>query len=721
MLPWLYCALALCYGAPLSHAQSRSAKKQAMQLQDQHQHCASIAVLESYLSSRPSDAEAIYLLAKAEFECNQLEKAVSHLTTLIASNKKQDPTHVRLLARCYQHQHLFALAISQYKQYLRISEAKRDPTRSWVVNEIKRCASGLAHLRSRENLIVENMGTYVNSPYDDFGPVESPNVPGRVYFSTMRQGKVKDRFDQNGQLVASHQSHDSDMMSTEVVSGAWSTASALNEALNTSQNELLADFSRDGAVAIFQRGAGLDDLRFHVDTFASDTQEPEGTAWQHSPFLADEHVRGVHLFTDSVMIFASDRSGGYGGYDLYLAIRAGQGWQQVENLGPAINSPYDEITPFLTANGRTLYWSNNGLGSMGGFDIFCSTFDEQALGWAPAANLGRPINSAADDIYYRLSTDGLRAYFSSSRKVGKGGQDLYASYFGQAKSSQLERPVPSIFYEIGDFQLFSEGMVDPQRQGEQVSEDLAQFEVPSLIYRADEVVITPQNEKKLEKIVGFLKTYPHVSLEILSHSDQSLVSNFDLFFSMKRAEQVAQYLIEDGVKPSSLYLKGYGGSYPYAKNAIDGRENETGRFFNRRIDFRVHQSDLVPIEVTYDLPEISPAHADVAWPAFHQLRSGLYYRVQFVSLDQLYKGDLIGRYPDPSIEKEPESSEYHYLSGAFKIFEEALHHLGQVKKEGFDHARIIPYLDGLRIDKTAITQELVTNHPDLKNFVLYSN
>ena len=625
-----------------------------------------------------------------------------------------------MLGRSYHHKHLFKDAIRYYKQYLTQSTVKND-RRQEVVNDIKRCAEGIRHEFASDRVFLENMGTSVNSQYDDFSPVASPNVDSRIYFTSNRNLKVTDHFSDAGALVGSTQSHDCDMFATEIDNGAWSAAFPLNEELNSNQHEILQDFSEDGTIVYFTKGPSYGDVTFYLDSFNNEEQAPEGVTWNTSIFDKDEQLRGFNLFADSILIFSSNRGGGLGGYDLYICAKKSDGWTDAINLGPNINGPFDEITPFMALDGRTLYLSSNRLNSIGGHDVFKSRFNEKVNRWDIPQNLSMPINSAGDDVHFRLSNNGLSAHFNSDRKSGKGGQDLYAIYFKSPVQEQLLRSTPLIFYMVKDFQLFSESLMGNGRgNDDQIPEMLeSEWDLTSILYREDDQILTEKNKPKLDLLAGFLKTYPHLKLEILSHSDQSAVSNFDLFFSTKRAEEAAEYLIANGISPDIISIKGFGGSYPYALNLIKGKDNKAGRFFNRRLDFQLTGTDKLPLKINQVLPTIAEAQMDGALPSFYDRRRALYYRIEFATLDQLFKGDLIGRYPDPAIEKSIGKTNYHYTSGIFSSFAKALKHLAEIKAEGFDSASIIPYVTGQRLTPKEIEEDLLTQYPDLKEFVLY--
>ncbi len=702
-----------------SHAQDKDLRREAFELFDLNRMFEAEPRLRLYCKNQPKDAEAQYRWAESLYQTNKLDQAITQLRSLKNTNKRYAAKATFLLARAHHHKHFFADAIKYYKEYLTLTDT-RNTRRAQAVNDIKRCAQGLSYSLPSDQVFLENMGLNVNTTFDDFAPISSPNVESRIYFTSNRSMKVKDRFSDEGSLITSTQNYDCDMFATEIENGAWSTAFPLNEDLNTEQHELLQDFNRDGMVAFFVRGSSYDQVSFYVDSFANDTQEAVGVPWAQLGLKPQEQVRGIHFFSDSTILFSSNREDGFGGFDLYISILGAEGWTEPINLGREINGPFDEITPFMTKDGRTLYFSSNRLTSIGGHDVFKSRFNERSLQWGEPSNLSIPINSAANDVHYRLTSNGQTANFSSDRKTGKGGQDLYAVYFKKPVQEQLVRSMPSIFYMVKDFQLFSEQLVaDGSSPASQSPVLESQWDLKSILYREDDQILTTQNKPKLDQLVRFLKTYPHVKLEILSHSDQSSVSNFDLFFSIKRAESVAGYLAASGVNPEHLFLKGFGGSYPYTLNAIGGQDNKAGRFFNRRIDFKILNADQLPIEVNEALPEVASAQHDPRLAQFYSKRRGLYYRVEFAILDQLFKGNLIGKYPDPCIEKRAGETNYRYSSGIFSSFALALQHLAEIKAEGFDDCKIIPYEHGVRLGLEEIDDAKIDLYPDLQEFMLY--
>ncbi len=671
----------------------------------QFEKAASIYAVEA--QKNPKDHHLSYRWAATLFELNRLDQSIEILKAVAKATKRAPAKVYYLMAQTYHHQHQYGKAIVNYKRYLSAGLQKKSD-RLRAIHNIERCASGMKYDYRRNDVFVENMGAAVNTPYDEIRPVESPNYDSRIYFSSLQAHPDVDAEANVGE-------HNFDMYSTEIINGAWSEAFSLNDRLNTAQHEFLQHFSEDGMVAFFARGTGLQSMALYVDTFSLENNSSSGTL-RTVPIDPPDLIQGIYYYSDSLLIYSSDRPGGSGGYDLYYCLQRNGQWLGPINFGETINSSFDEVSPYLAKDGRTLFFSTNNLKSMGGFDVFQSTFDDKILNWSEPTNIGTAINSAGDDLYYLPSKNGFMAYFSSDRKSGQGGYDIYTAYYQVRQSAHLTKSVPPLFYDVEGFRLFSESLIEVDPRTNTV-EAFSRFTIPTLLYKNDQV-LAPQNLTKLKTITGLLKTYPHLNLEIVCHSDQKTVSNFDLFFSILRAEEVQEYLISSGIKATSIYMKGLGGNYPLVKNELEGKINPTAKFYNRRIDLRIHNGRQLPLEIIYDQPQVSDAMSDEAATSYYQMVTGLSYRVQFAVTDQLFKGDVIGKYADPCVEKNPGSTDYFYCSGIFSSFEGALQHLTSIKEEGLQ-ANIIAYMDGLRLAAGQIDEKLLASYPDLSNYSMY--
>jgi Tol biopolymer transport system component len=197
--------------------------------------------------------------------------------------------------------------------------------------------------------------------------------------------------------------------------------------INTETNDACVAISPDGQRMIVYRTTanGLSgDL--YLSTLTA------GNRWSQ-PTLMPQEINSPYLeasacfSNDTVDIyFSSDRPGGYGGKDLYRLRRLPNGkWSQPYNLGRKINTRYDEDAPFLHPDGVTLYFSSKGFNSMGEYDVFRSTLNENRTDFMEAENLGYPINGPGNDIFFVVSADGQRGYYSSSKKDSYGDVDIY--------------------------------------------------------------------------------------------------------------------------------------------------------------------------------------------------------------------------------------------------------------------------------------------------------
>jgi hypothetical protein len=168
--------------------------------------------------------------------------------------------------------------------------------------------------------------------------------------------------------------------------------------------------------------------------------------WQQPEIMTQQINSESHEPSASIapggqeVYFTSDRPGGFGGRDLYRIRRLPNGqWSLPLNLGPNVNTPFDEDAPFIHSDGTTLFFSSNGHNTMGGYDIFKTVLTDYDMnGWAVPENMGYPLNTVNDDIYFCLSEDGHTGYFSSERAEGMGMQDIYQVTF---PNTQLDHMV----------------------------------------------------------------------------------------------------------------------------------------------------------------------------------------------------------------------------------------------------------------------------------------
>ncbi|OJJ22315.1 hypothetical protein BKI52_06430 [marine bacterium AO1-C] len=279
-------------------------------------------------------------------------------------------------------------------------------------------------------------------------------------------------------------------------------------------------------------------------------------AWS-KPRSLGKHINSKHRETSgclspdgNTLFFTSDRPGGLGGLDIYMSTKNKKGrWSKPVNLGPKVNTPYDEEAPFLHPDGTTLYFSSMGHNSIGGFDIFKVVITGEN-DYSEVENLGFPINSQANDMYFVSNDKNHRiAYFSSDRAGGVGGKDLYRVIMNSASKKPLAKG------------------------------DMLSFRV---FFRYKDANIPKKSLPAVEALVSFMKNNPGLTIEVGGHTDNVGTRKNNELLSKQRAEVVYKWLVSKGINEKRLVKKGYGSKSPVIPN-----ETHYARILNRRTDFRV--------------------------------------------------------------------------------------------------------------------------------------
>jgi hypothetical protein len=276
---------------------------------------------------------------------------------------------------------------------------------------------------------IRNLGGAINSEGNDHCPLVTADG-NMMYFTSRREGTTGGMRDASGRMFE-------DIYYARRIDGVWSTAANAGAPLNSAMHDATVGLNPDGSSMIIYRTS--------PEHMSGDLYESRraGGRWQSPELMTPRINSEFHETSASIapegneIYFASDRPGGFGGRDLYRIRRLPNGeWSLPLNLGPTVNTAQDEDAPFLHSDGVTLFFSSKGHRTMGGFDIFRSVLkDTDNNGWTDPENMGFPLNTVSDDIFFCLSEDGRTGYFSSERPGGLGGQDIHIVEF---PSSQLE-------------------------------------------------------------------------------------------------------------------------------------------------------------------------------------------------------------------------------------------------------------------------------------------
>jgi tetratricopeptide (TPR) repeat protein len=287
---------------------------------------------------------------------------------------------------------------------------------------IEHCENGKNMVAHKTETKIENIGLPINTEADEYSPVITSDESTLLftYRGKLSKGGLRDIYDRPNKYGFYYE----DVYISRKENGKWQEPVGLDN-INTESNEAVLAISNDGQQLFIYRATEKDGGDIYMsclqgkefgkpEKLKGDVNTPN---WEGSITITGDEKK---------IIFASDRAGGYGGKDLYQAIKTGENtWGNVTNLGNTINTNYDEDAPFIHPDGRSLVFSSEGHNSIGDYDIFLTELDERDSSWKKPVNVGYPINTTDDDIFYTLSADGKRGYFSSAKNGGFGNKDIY--------------------------------------------------------------------------------------------------------------------------------------------------------------------------------------------------------------------------------------------------------------------------------------------------------
>ena len=589
------------------------------------QYREAIELLESAIERDPNFCEAYYRLSlvyrsrrnfvKAE---ELLQKGLSITQTL----SKQKVFWYELGdLKLYAGDH--AEAAGYLKKYLdaeKVNKVKIGEARRLLDN----CEYAMAH-QAEARFVATPLSDTVNCFVMQYFPVLTADE--RQLFFTRRNGKT-DRDTED--LV----------VSVRDANGRFGPPVSI-PVINTPENEGTCTVSADGRQIIFtscrgRAGYGNCDL-FESRKTGDRWSEPvnlgpgvNSNAWESQPSLSAD---------GRVLFFVSDRKGGMGSRDLYRSEKGEDGkWRPSVNLGPAVNTRYDEISPFIHANGRTLFFASNGRPGFGGYDIYSTT--QQDSVWRQPENFGSPVNNHEDQFSLFISADGSTGYYSHEEDNDQHSGRLYtfrvpeplrleetsSSVRGVVTDRETARPVKArvelvdlstgklvsltasdsingqyliVLNRGADYGLFVNApgylfqslnfshqtsatrpvvidiRLEPVKAG-------AAVVLKNIFFDFDSYALRPESFPELDKTVRFLVENPKVRIEVSGHTDNIGADVRNKTLSLNRARSVAAYMTDKGIPVSRIRVNGLGSSRPVAPN-----DTEENRALNRRIEFLV--------------------------------------------------------------------------------------------------------------------------------------
>ncbi len=331
-------------------------------------------------------------------------------------------------------------AKENFNQFLALT-GKKSPLIDMAQLKLKQCEIAKGLIASPKTAVVKNIGDKVNSDMPEYAPVVSLDGTS-LYFTSRRAWEDNSTADYKDPMLNNYP--EDIFVSYQDFEGEWTSPEKLAFCEDKYNEATIAVSSDERKIFVYQDATGGGDIYF--SDFA-DNKFSEMEKLRYNGVNSDSWETHCTMTPDGEnMYFVSDREGGFGGRDIYRIVKLPNGeWSEPLNMGPGINTPYDEDSPFIAVNNKTLYFSSNGPNSMGGFDVFVAFRDENNQ-WSTPVNMGYPINSAGDDIFYTTTVDGLKGYLSSFRKGGYGEKDIYEiqnDYLGNRPISSLRGLISS--------------------------------------------------------------------------------------------------------------------------------------------------------------------------------------------------------------------------------------------------------------------------------------
>ena len=435
--------------------------------------------------------------------------------------------------------------------------------------------------------------------------------------------------------------NDEDFYESDLINGHWSKARPLSGKVNTNLNEGAQNISQDGQLLVFTgcnypEGLGSCDLYFSIRT-NNGWSEPQNLGpvvntdlWESSPSLSPDKKD---------LYFASSRTGGFGGKDIWVTHRLASGkWSYPENLGEAVNTSGDESCPFMHADNETLYFNSNGHLGYGMTDLFFSKKVDDSS-WTVAENLGYPINTIDDEGSLIVAADGKTAYYASDKSDSKGGLDIYTFQLredirplqtlwvrGKVFDKKTGKGLPSsveltdinsrktvsrlqtdedgnylvtlpvgkdyafninrkgyLFYSDNFSLAGHTGTADYTKDIPlQPIEKGADIILKNIFFDTKLFELKTGSLAELDKIVALLIDNPNLKIEIGGYTDNVGQAKDNLLLSENRSKAVVNYLLQKGIKAQRLSSKGFGATKPIADN-----NTENGKAQNRRTELSV--------------------------------------------------------------------------------------------------------------------------------------
>lgn len=553
--------------------------------------------------NKAKKAEIIFKVAESYRMTNDVKNQEVWYAKALKANVKEPEAIVRY-ADALKASGKYDEAITQYEKF-----KKAVPGDARADVGIQSCQQAQKWKDKPTRAKVDNVAA-INTKYNDFGAAYSKKDHRSIIFTSSRQESMGKNND--GGTGEKFQ----DLFEATVdKKGKWSAPKPLLEPINSGGNDGAAFLDAKGNAMYFTR---CESEKGKYGTCQIYLTVRKGQTWEEPkliPLAADSFTVGQPCLSNdgSQLFFVSDMEGGMGGKDIWMTRydSTKKEWATPVNLGNKINTPDDDMFPFILSDG-TLYFASKGHIGMGGLDIFKAK--KSGDNWSEAENMKYPINTSRDD--FAMVVDemaGDKGFMSSNRESGKGGDDIYSWYLpplvftvsGRVYDADSKEPLANTSIELfgsdgssipfktdqtGNYKFdlkpetsyklsatmktYLNKYIEVSTVGLEQSKDfigdfdfalrstLRAIELPEVYYDLGKWDLRPESKKALDGLVQILKDNPTIVIELGSHTDSRPIPMTNDTLSQRRAVSVVDYLIKAGIEPDRLFARGYGASQP---------------------------------------------------------------------------------------------------------------------------------------------------------------
>jgi flagellar motor protein MotB len=506
-----------------------------------------------YIQSAQADTmnvRANYMAGKLYLETVNRDYSTKYFERV----KRLDPKYKfnidYLLGRGYQYGLEFEKALkyfNAYKNRLLANKSYRggDKTSVYDVNDrIEECRNAKEIIGMPSSYTIENVGEDVNSTWPDYAPVLNEDESVMIFTSRRQEGNTNENVDNDNFYFE-------DIYISKRKGVTWSKAKNIGQNINTLYHDSNLFLSSEGKTLYIYSDEGNGDIYYSTENENEEWSKPKPLEGRiNSQGFAEQ---SIWVSDDNeFMMFASNRPGSYGGFDIYGCYKEDGEWKRPFNMGPEINTKEDEDGPYMAKDGVTVYFSSKGHRGFGGFDVFTTFYDDKTEKWNKPQNLGYPVNTVDDEVYFHPTSDGKRGYLASVREEGLGFTDIYmVKHVGDLEKTARDR-ISKLKGKKSEF------VTDEELEIKRMIDSVLNISAYQVYFDVNSTDVLERHQEKLIEMANFVESHTNLGIQIsaFASSDGNPKYNYEL--SNRRAQSVLKFFEKSGIESDRLAARGFG-------------------------------------------------------------------------------------------------------------------------------------------------------------------